>query len=54
MTLEKAPAELRLKQSQPGNIFHNDETPETTFALRANTAGRYKLRWEISRWPGSA
>lgn len=48
VTLEKAPAELRLKQAQPGNIFHNDETPETTFALRANSAGRYELRWEIT------
>ncbi len=48
VTLEKAPAELRLKQSQPGNIFHNEETPETTFALRANVAGRYELRWEIT------
>ena len=52
VTLEKAPAELRLKQSQPGNIFHNDETPETTFAIRANTAGRYELRWEITSIDG--
>lgn len=52
VTLEKAPAELRLKQSQPGNIFHNDEQPETTFAIRANTAGRYELRWEISSVDG--
>ncbi len=48
VTLEKSPAELRLKQSQPGNIFHNEETPETTFTVRANTAGRYELRWEIT------
>jgi hypothetical protein len=48
VTLEKAPAELRIKQSQPGNIFHNDETPETTFAVRAITAGHYELRWEIT------
>ncbi|HEY3900664.1 MAG TPA: hypothetical protein VGM54_18795 [Chthoniobacter sp.] len=48
VTLEKAPAELRIKQSQPGNIFHNDETPETTFAVRANAPGRYELRWEIT------
>jgi len=48
VTLEKAAAELRLKQSQPGNIFHNEETPETTFAVCANTAGRYELRWEIT------
>ncbi len=52
VTLEKAPAELRLKQAQPGNIFHNDETPETTFAIRANTAGRYELRWEITSIDG--
>ena len=48
VTLEKSPAELRLKQAQPGNIFHNDEKPETTFAVRANTVGRYELRWEIA------
>lgn len=48
VTLERSPAELRLKQSQPGNIFHNDEPPETTFALHAEVGGRYTLRWEIS------
>ena len=48
VTLEKSPVELRLKQSQPGNIFHNDEVPETTFALRANVAGACTLRWEIA------
>jgi hypothetical protein len=52
VTLEKAPVELRLKQAQPGNIFHNDETPETTFALRANAAGRYELRWDITSVDG--
>ena len=52
VTLEKAPAELRLKQSQPGNIFHNEETPETTFAIRANTAGSCELRWEITSVDG--
>jgi hypothetical protein len=48
VTLEKSPAELRLKQAQPGNIFHNDEVPETTFAVLANAAGRYELQWEIT------
>jgi len=48
VTLEKAPVELRLKQSQPGNIFHNDEKPETIFALRANVAGKYTLKWVIA------
>jgi hypothetical protein len=52
VTLEKSPAELRLKQAQPGNIFHNDETPETIFAVRANVAGRYELRWEITGTDG--
>jgi hypothetical protein len=47
-TLERSPVELRLKQSQPGNIFHNDEVPETTFALHADVGGAYTLRWEIS------
>ncbi len=48
VTLEKSPVELRLKQSQPGNIFHNDEVPETAFALRANAPGAFTLRWEIA------
>jgi hypothetical protein len=48
VTLERSPVDLRLKQAQPGNIFHNDELPETTFALHAEVGGRYTLRWEIS------
>ena len=52
MTLERSPVELRLKQSQPGNIFHNDEVPETAFALHAEVGGRYALRWEISDLTG--
>lgn len=48
VTLEKSPVELRLKQSQPGNIFHNDEVPETTFSLRAMQPTKCALRWEIS------
>jgi hypothetical protein len=48
VTLERLPVEVRLKQSQPGNIFHNDETPETTFSLRAILPGSYSLRWEIA------
>jgi len=46
-TLEKLPVEVRLKQAQPGNIFHNDETPETTFSLRSLVPGSYSLRWKI-------
>lgn len=52
VTLEQSPVEVRLKQAQPGNIFHNAERPETTFSLRAVTAGRYSLRWEITDLAG--
>ncbi len=47
-TLEKSPVELRLKQSQPGNIFHNNEVPETTVSLRAVKPVKCVVRWEIS------
>lgn len=46
-TLERSPVELRLKQSQPGNIFHNDETPETSFFVKAHEAGEYTLESTI-------
>ena len=47
-TLEKSPVELRLKQSQPGNIFHNDEVPETTVSLRAVQPVKCVVHWQIS------
>ena len=47
VTLEVAGVEVRLKQSQPGNIFHNAEKPETRFSLRANRAGDYHVVHEI-------
>ena len=47
VTLEKTPAELELRQRQPGNIFHNDETPEMPIALRPAKDGEYVLRWSI-------
>lgn len=53
VTLERSPVELRLKQSQPGNIFHNDEVPETTFALHAEEGGNYSLRGEIFNVAGN-
>ncbi len=46
-TLEKSPVELRFKQSQPGNIFHNDEKPETTVNLRAVQRTGCVLRWDV-------
>jgi hypothetical protein len=53
VTLERTPVELRLKPSQPGNIFHNGEVPQTTVALHAEIGGRYTLRWEISDVAGN-
>lgn len=47
-TLEKSPIELRLKQSQPGNIFHNDEVPETTVSLRAVQPVKCVVHWQIT------
>ena len=48
VTLERAPAELRLTQAQPGNIFANGDTPETSAIIHATQAGRYTLSWIIS------
>ena len=47
-TLKKAPVELRLIQSQPGNVFCNDERPEITADLRAVNPGAVSLEWKIS------
>ena len=35
ITLERCPAEFSLVQKQPGNIFYNDEVPETVAAIKA-------------------
>ncbi|MBT3380565.1 MAG: hypothetical protein HN742_10435 [Lentisphaerae bacterium] len=47
VTLEETPVELEVRQSQPGNIFHNDETPEIPVALRPARDGEYVLQWDI-------
>ncbi len=47
LTLERAPVAFRLTASQPGNIFHNDESPMTTAWLQAEVGGTYALTWEI-------
>jgi len=48
VTLEESPVEMRLKQKQPGNIFHNAEVPETIVSLRAVASGNYTLNREIT------
>jgi hypothetical protein len=47
VTLEKSPIGLDFVQAQPSNIFHNDETPETTAVLTSFAPAKGKLAWEI-------
>ncbi len=47
VTLEKAHVGLEMVQSQPANVFHNDEVPETTAVLKAIQPAKGKLAWEI-------
>jgi hypothetical protein len=53
-TLRKAPVELRLAQTQPGNIFHNDEEPEIIVDLRATAQSTVSLGWHIRDVYGQA
>ncbi len=47
LTLEKTPVEMEVRQTQPGNIFNNDEKPELPVVLRPIRDGEYILRWNI-------
>lgn len=47
VTLEVSGVEMRLSQSQAGNIFHNDEKQETGFVFRANRAGQFNVVQEL-------
>lgn len=47
ITLRRSPAEFSLVQKQPGNIFHNDEVPETVAVVKAVEPGKTVLSWEI-------
>ena len=47
VTLEKSPCDISFVQSQPGNIFHNDETPETSAVLKSNEKCELSLSWKI-------
>ena len=46
-TLEVSGVGMRLKQSQPGNIFHNDEKQETGFVFRSTRAGQFTFVQEL-------
>lgn len=53
VTLERAPAELRLTQRQPGNIFHNDEVAALDATVTARAPGSYRLEWRITDIDGT-
>ncbi|NLX97117.1 MAG: hypothetical protein GXY83_13165 [Rhodopirellula sp.] len=53
ITLERSPAEFSLLQRQPGNIFHNDELPETIALVKATEPGRTTLSWQITDVSGA-
>jgi hypothetical protein len=46
-TLEKSPVGMSLVQAEPGNIFANNETPETTAVLNSFIPANGKLVWDI-------
>jgi len=47
VTLEKSPVGLDFVQSQPANVFANDEKPETTAVLKSFALGKGTITWEI-------
>ena len=48
VTLEKAPAELRLAQREPGNVFYKTETPEMESSIIAYETGTYRIEWQVT------
>ena len=45
--LERPAAEFAMHWTEPGNIFHNDEVPETFADVKVNKPGKYVLSWLI-------
>lgn len=45
--LEKPAASFAMRWIEPGNIFHNDEKPETLADVRVHRPGEYALSWVI-------
>lgn len=48
MTFRKAGVHLDMIQSEPGNIFFNDEVPETTAVVTGVRPGAYSMKWTIT------
>ena len=53
VTLERCPAEFSLAPTQPGNIFYNDQAPETVAVVKAAQPGKMILVWQIHDVAGS-
>jgi len=53
LTLEKCPAEFSLVQKQPGNIFYNEEVPETIAVVKAVEPCKVNLSWMITDVSGA-
>jgi len=47
ITLERSPAEFSLAATQPGNIFYNDQVPETVAVVTAREPCHTTLSWQI-------
>ena len=47
VTLEKSPVGMDIVESQPANIFANDEKPETGLVLKSFAPAKGKVSWEI-------
>ncbi|MGD0092243.1 MAG: hypothetical protein ABSE73_20195 [Planctomycetota bacterium] len=53
LTLERSPAEFALTQKQPGNIFYNDEVPETVATVKALEPCELALSWRLTDVAGA-
>jgi hypothetical protein len=53
ITLERCPAEFSLVPRQPGNIFYNDEVPETVAVVKATEPCDTTLSWQITDVSGA-
>lgn len=47
VTFRRAGVYLDMIQSEPGNIFYNDDVPETGVLVTSVRPGKYTLRWSI-------
>lgn len=47
VTFKKAGIFLDFVQKEPGNIFYNDEVPETTVVVKSEKPGDYTITWRI-------